>query len=174
MKRTQPASRTSRAKMALARRIVKSASKIGAESNGPVHRVVHRVGSRVESPMANPAQSPVEQYLAAVPEPAATTLQKLRTTIRSCVPADATEAISYGMPSFRCQGMGIVVWYAAFTQHCSLFPTAEMLEQFRSELTNYKTSKGTIQFSLAKPLPVTLVKKIVKARMAILERKKKR
>jgi len=115
----------------------------------------------------------VERYLAAVPEPARGTLEKMRALIRSAAPAEATEAIGYGMPTFRYKGA--LVAYAAFKHHCSLFPmNASLVEAFKEELKEYKTSKGTIQFTVDKPLPAALVKKLVKARVAENEQKKGR
>jgi uncharacterized protein YdhG (YjbR/CyaY superfamily) len=113
----------------------------------------------------------VESYLAACPEPHRTTLKKLRATIRSVVPKETTEAISYGMPSFQYKG-GLVA-YGAFKEHCSFFPmSGRLVEEFANELKAYKTSKGTIQFPVDKPLPASLVKKMVKARVAQNEAKK--
>jgi uncharacterized protein YdhG (YjbR/CyaY superfamily) len=107
----------------------------------------------------------VEAYLAKVPEPARTTLQKVRATIRSVVPAEATEGLSYGMPAFRYKGA--LVAYAAFKDHCSFFPMqASLIDEMKDELKNYRTSKGTLQFSMDEPLPATLLKKMVKARIA--------
>ena len=114
----------------------------------------------------------VDEYLAGVPEPARTTLNKIRATIQSVVPAEATEVISYGVPTFKYNGP--VIWFAAFSKHCSVFPTASVIEKFKDELKNYRTSKGTIQFPVDKPLPAALVKKMVKARLAEIELKKKR
>ncbi len=114
----------------------------------------------------------VDEYFAAVPEPAHSTLKKIRAVIRSVVPPEATEAISYGMPAFKHKG--VLVWYAAFSNHCSLFPTASVIEAFKNELKGFTTSKGTIQFPTDKPLPAALVKKLVKARVAQIERKKPR
>ncbi len=83
------------------------------------------------------AQS-VEAYLAAVPEPARSTLVKMRATIRSVAGPEATEAISYGMPSFRYKGA--LVGYAAFTNHCSFFPmNSALIDQFGEELAGYST-----------------------------------
>jgi uncharacterized protein YdhG (YjbR/CyaY superfamily) len=113
----------------------------------------------------------VDEYLAGIPEPARTTLNKIRATIQSVVPAEATEVISYGVPTFKYNGP--VIWFAAFSNHCSVFPTAAVIEQFKDELKAYKTSKGTIQFPVDKPLPASLVKKMVKARLAEIELKKK-
>lgn len=110
----------------------------------------------------------VDEYFAAVPEPARNTLEKLRLVIRSAVPKDATEVISYRIPAFRLKK--IIVWYAAFTGHCSLFPTAAVIDKFKDELKSYTISKGTIQFPLGKPLPSALIKRIVKARLAELQK----
>ena len=88
----------------------------------------------------------------------------MRTAIRSAVPAETTEAISYGIPAFNYKGP--LVWFAAFSNHCSFFPTASVIQAFKNDLKGYKTSKGTIQFPVDKPLPAALVKKMVKARLA--------
>ena len=115
----------------------------------------------------------VDEYLAEVPEPARSTLQKIRAIIRSAAPAEATEAISYGMPAFRYRGA--LVGYAAFTKHFSFFPmSAALIDTVPEEVKGYRTSKGTIQFPMDKPLPAALVKKIVKARVAQNEAKTSR
>jgi uncharacterized protein YdhG (YjbR/CyaY superfamily) len=114
----------------------------------------------------------VDDYLALVPEPARSTLQRMRTAIRSAVPAETTEAISYGIPAFNYKGP--LVWFAAFSNHCSFFPTASVIKAFKNELQGYKTSKGTIHFPVDKPLPAALVKEMVKARLAEKARKKQR
>src|SRR5207302_9489866 len=106
----------------------------------------------------------VDEYLANVPEPARSTLKHIRAVIRSVVPPETTEVISYGIPMFKYNGM--LVGYAAFKNHCSLFPTGSgVLDRFENELKGYRTSKGTIQFPSDKPLRDALVKKIVKARV---------
>jgi uncharacterized protein YdhG (YjbR/CyaY superfamily) len=106
----------------------------------------------------------VEAYLANVPEPARTTLEKLRAIIRAAAPRAATEELSYGIPAFRYKG-GLVA-YAAFKKHCSFFPmSASLLDDFTAHLKDYRTSKGTLQFPPDKPLPAALVKKMVKARV---------
>jgi uncharacterized protein YdhG (YjbR/CyaY superfamily) len=107
----------------------------------------------------------VEEYLARVPEPGRSTLEKVRAVIRSVVPADATEIISYGMPTFRYK-RGLVA-IAAFRDHCSFFPLgASVLDAIAEDLKPFRASKGTLHFPLDKPLPADLVKKIVKARIA--------
>jgi uncharacterized protein YdhG (YjbR/CyaY superfamily) len=115
------------------------------------------------------APKTVDEYLAKVPEPARGTLKKLRATIHSVVPAETTEVISYGMPAFKYKGM--LAYYAAFAKHCSLFPTAFVIDKFKTELKGFRTSKGTVQFTPAKPLPIPLIKKIVKAAIARNESK---
>ena len=109
----------------------------------------------------------VEAYLAAVPEPARSALQDLRATIRAAVP-DAEEAISYQMPGIRAGGR-FVVWYAAFKDHCSLFPgTDRMARELGDEIAPYMAGKGTLHFTIEKPLPAKLVRKIVESRLADL------
>lgn len=115
-------------------------------------------------------QKSVDEYLAAVPEPARGTLEKLRTMIRSAAPPGATETISYGIPAFKYKG--ILVWYAAFSNHCSLFPTAAIIAAFRNELEEFETSKGTIRFPLDRPPPEDLVRTLVKARVVHNESRK--
>jgi len=116
--------------------------------------------------------SDVDKYLAKVPQPARTTLQKIRAVIRSAAPREATEAISYGIPAFKHNGM--LVAYAAFANHCSFFPASgELLKEFAEDLKDYPCSKGTIRFAVDKPLPAALVKKLVKARAAKNEAKMK-
>jgi uncharacterized protein YdhG (YjbR/CyaY superfamily) len=118
----------------------------------------------VKKKSAESGTAEVETYLARVPEPARTTLEKMRAMIRAAAPKDATEAISYGIPSFHYKGA--LVWYAAFKKHCSFFPMDLSLpDEFAEELKKYKTSKGTIQFPVDKPLPKALVARIVKARV---------
>lgn len=106
-----------------------------------------------------------DEYLASTPEPARSTLEHIRKVIRSVVPKETTEVISYRIPMFKYRGM--LVGYAAFAKHCSLFPTGSgVIDKFSKELKNYSTNKGTIRFPADKPLPDALIKKIVKARVA--------
>src|SRR5712691_2153741 len=132
-------------------------TKAGARGSGAKHNIIPKN---------------IDEYLAAVPEPARSTLNKIRAAIRSAAPPEATETISYGMPAFKYKG--VLVWFAAFSNHCSLFPTASVVEAFKNELKGFTTSKGTIQFPTDKPLPTALVKKLVKARVAQIEGKKRR
>ncbi len=121
---------------------------------------------------ANAKPRNVDEYLAGVLEPARTTLKKTRATIQSAAPPEATEAISYGIPTFQYKGP--LVAYAAFSKHCSLFPMSlAVAAACKKHLKAFPTSsKGTIRFPVDKPLPAALVKKIVKARIAEKKRKK--
>jgi uncharacterized protein YdhG (YjbR/CyaY superfamily) len=114
----------------------------------------------------------IDEYLAGVPEPARTTLLKVRSVIRASIPEGAVETISYGMPAFKYKGM--LVWFAAFSDHCSLFPTSSIIELFKNDLKDFVTSKGTIHFPLDRPLPAALIRKMMKAKVAENERKNRR
>ena len=122
---------------------------------------------------SKPAAAPktIDAYLARVPQPARSTLQKTRAAIRSALPPAATETISYKIPAFR-HGE-IVIWFAAFSNHCSIFPTGRIIEMFKGDLKPYTISRGTIQFPTDKPLPASLIKKMVKARLAQIAAKKR-
>jgi len=106
----------------------------------------------------------IDQYLAAVSPDKRAALQKLRRTIRSAAP-DAEECISYRIPTFRLGRM--LVGFGATANHCTFYLlSSSTLKTYRHELEQYDTSKGTIRFRPDKPLPVALVRKLVKARMA--------
>ena len=111
-----------------------------------------------------PAAKSVDEYFDRLQEPALSALYKMRQAIQSSVPAEAIEFISYGVPAFKLKR--VLVWYAAFANHCSLFPTNAVIEAFKEELKSYTTSKGTIHFPLDKPMPVALIRKLVKTRVA--------
>jgi uncharacterized protein YdhG (YjbR/CyaY superfamily) len=116
--------------------------------------------------MAGP--STVEEYLSQVPEEARAALERLRKTIKAAAP-NTMETISYQMPTFKYQGRALV-GFAAFKNHCSLFPySTKVMDSHKEELQSYETSKGTIRFPIDKPLPAALVKKIVKARIEEIE-----
>lgn len=107
----------------------------------------------------------VGEYLAGVPSESRTALERLRQTIKSIVP-EAIEVISYQIPTFKYQGR-MLVSYAAFTEHCSFFPGAGPIQAHQDELKSYQTSKGTIRFPPNRPLPASLVKKLVKTRIRL-------
>jgi uncharacterized protein YdhG (YjbR/CyaY superfamily) len=106
----------------------------------------------------------VDDYLAALPDKERAVLQELRETIRSAAP-EAEEVISYRIPLYKHHGH--LVGFAAFKNHCSLFVTnSAVRDQFAKELEPYKVEGTTIRFTVEKPLPAALVKRIVKSRMA--------
>lgn len=113
--------------------------------------------------MASPKT--VDGYMAGVPEPHRRALEKVRKAIAAAVP-QGTEAISWQMPSFKYRGRALV-GYAAFKDHCSLFPmSGAVVERFADGSAAFSTSKGTIRFDPTRPLPASLVKEMVKARIA--------
>ena len=111
----------------------------------------------------------VADYLRAVPPAPRAALQKLRQTIKAAAP-EATEVISYGMPCFKYHGT--LLCFAAFKDHCSLFMSTYLTKTLKQELASYQTAKGTIRFTVDKPLPAALVRKLVRARMAQNEAKR--
>jgi len=120
-------------------------------------------GDSALSKQGSGAPKTVDEYLARVAEPAHSKLVKMRALIRSALPSEAKEIISYRIPAFKHKK--VLVWFAAFKNHASLFPTAAVIEQFKDELEGFTISKGTVQFPLDKPLPAALIKKLVKARL---------
>ena len=115
---------------------------------------------------ANPDTSAqIRAYLEAQPPKARQALRQVRSAIHAAAPG-AVDAFSYRMPATRLNGK-VLVWYAGFTKHYSLFPIgAAIRRQLAADVTGYKTSTGTIQFPLSDPVPVTLITKLVKARAA--------
>ncbi|HKD03179.1 MAG TPA: DUF1801 domain-containing protein [Terriglobales bacterium] len=92
---------------------------------------------RVPAAKGKTAARNVEEYLAAIPESTRGTFTRLRATVRAAAPKDATETMSYGIPALRHNG--ILIWYAAFSKHCSLFPTSSVITAFQDELKDYST-----------------------------------
>lgn len=105
----------------------------------------------------------VDAYITSFPGDVQILLEQLRATIKEAAP-QATEMISYGIPAFKLGTM--LVWFAAHSNHIGFYPRGAGIEEFKEELTTYKVTKGTIQFPLDKPLPLQLVAKIVKFRVA--------
>lgn len=101
----------------------------------------------------------IDEYIAAQPAEVQPLLQAIRRTIHEAAP-EAQETISYQMPAFK-QGK-ILVWFAAFKNHISLFPKATGVAAFKKQLAPYKTSKGTVQFPISEPLPLDLIADIVR------------
>ncbi len=106
----------------------------------------------------------IDAYLAKLDEPKRSTLQQLRRTIQSIVPK-AEEGISYGMPAFRLDGK-VIAGFAAFKNHLSYLPhSGSVFTELADDVAGYVTSKGALQFAIDKPLPKTLVKKLIAVRL---------
>lgn len=116
----------------------------------------------------------IDEYIAAYPKEVQKKLEQMRSIIHKAAPG-AEEVISYSMPAMKLQGL--LVWFAAHTNHVGLYPKASGIAHFQKELAVYKNSKGAVQFPLDEPLPEELIKRIVKFRaeenMAKLKAKKK-
>jgi len=105
----------------------------------------------------------IDEYIAAFSPDIQEMLENIRTAIRESAP-EAEEAIAYGIPTFRLHGN--LVHFAAFKHHISFFPGGpSAIQAFKNELSQYKQSKGTVQFPLGEPVPLELVKKMVKLRV---------
>jgi uncharacterized protein YdhG (YjbR/CyaY superfamily) len=114
----------------------------------------------------------VDIHLSRIPEPQRSTLKVLRTTIQEVLP-EAEEVISYGFPGYKLDGK-IICGFDAFKQHCSFFPHSSLvIPALSKELAKFKTSKGAIQFPVDKPLPATLVRKLISTRIRLLKETKK-
>ncbi len=104
----------------------------------------------------------IDEYIATFPKPIQTILEELRQAIRDSAP-NAEETISYQMPAFRLNG--ILVYFAAFKDHVSFFPTSSAVEAFKEKLSHYEISKGTVRFPINEPIPFDLVKEMVRFRV---------
>ena len=110
----------------------------------------------------------VDAYLASVSDEKRAALQRIRLAVRAAAPR-AEEGFSYGLPAFRLDGRPLAC-YGASANHCSFFPMSPAVIRAHAEdLKKYETSKGTIRFPPAKPLPAALVRKLVKTRIAELQ-----
>lgn len=107
--------------------------------------------------------SVIDQYIASCPAEVQELLYSLRRIIKETVP-EASEKMSYGMPTFALHGN--LVHFAAFKNHIGFYPAPSGIENFREELSKYKSSKGAVQFPLDQPIPYELVQKMVRFRVA--------
>ena len=112
----------------------------------------------------------VDAYIAAVPPKVRGKLDKLRSAIKASAPR-AQESISYGMPYYSHGGR--LAYFAAYKNHIGLYVPTPVVEEHQRELKNYETAKATVRFPIDKPLPVALVKKLIKARLRKIDAKKK-
>src|ERR1700733_4826836 len=114
----------------------------------------------------------VDEYISSQPETAQVVLQLVRRALRKALPG-AEEVISYKIPAYRLNG-GIVLYFAGWKQHYSLYPTGErMVKAFKDQLAPYKVSKGTIRFPLSEAVPVKLIERIAKFRAKEVGKRKK-
>jgi uncharacterized protein YdhG (YjbR/CyaY superfamily) len=114
---------------------------------------------------AKQAAAQVREYIAALPPGARKRMQQIRAIIRATAPG-AVDHFSYRIPAFRLEGQPLI-WYAAFKQHTSLYPITPALSRAHGiDLSDHETSRGTIRFPLAAPLPAALVKRLVRARVS--------
>jgi len=109
------------------------------------------------------SESNVDAYIGGFPPNTRIQLKKMRDTVREAAPK-AEETISYNMPTFVLGGKKLV-WFAGFKSHIGFYPGAAAIAAFKEELSPYKTAKGSVQFPLSDPLPVELVKRIVRFRV---------
>src|SRR5262245_1369044 len=140
---------------------------------GPLSYSVAPVAKRIAAPVAKRvAAESVDDYLAKVPEDARATLERLRKTIKAAAPM-ATEVISYQIPAYKHHGL--LVGFAALPDHCTFHVmSTEVMRAHAAELKDYPVGKGSIRFLPDKPLPVALVKKLVKERIAENEKRVKK
>ena len=113
-----------------------------------------------------PVAATVDEYLEVLPDDVQAMLSKLRKTIKSTLPADAEELISYAIPGYKVNGVP-VIFFAAFKNHCSLVPVGkDIVAALGAQLAPYKIKGYTLHFTVDNPLPATLVKEILKMRLA--------
>lgn len=113
---------------------------------------------------SRPKYTTTDEYIAGYPTEVQATLQQIRQTIKDLLPKEAKEVISYGIPAFDLNGKH-VVFFAAYEKHVSIHPFPYDAPEFKKEQDSYKTSKGTIQFPLDKPIPFPIIKKITKFKL---------
>lgn len=166
-KATSPTRSKAKAK-AKAKTKTKAADKVKANSRAktkPVGRKAAPAAARGKQ--ADLGAEAVRAYLARLPTATRAALDRVRGAIRAAAPG-AVEAFSYGIPAFRFEGR-IVIWCAGWKNHLSLYPiNDELARAHRIDISGYKTARGTIQFPLSAPPPLALVKRLVKARLAVV------
>lgn len=125
------------------------------------------MAKRIRTPQAKN----IDEYIAGFPEATQELMEKMRLAIQQAAPK-ATEAIKYAIPAFVLEGTNLI-FFAGFKNHIGLYPAPREVAAFKKELAQYKGPKSTVQFPLDKPLPIGLIKRIVKFRIRFtLDRKK--
>ena len=129
--------------------------------------------AKTDFSVRSPSDKTVDDYIGTFPKDVQIILQTIRETIKEAVP-DAEEAISYQIPVFKQHGK-YLIYFAGWKNHISIYPISTAMEASIKELSSYKTSgKGTVQFPIDKPVPLSLIKKIVMYRMKEIPEKKKK
>ncbi len=120
--------------------------------------------AKIPSGKRGPVARDVDEYLANTPEPARSTLSKVRAAVLAALPPEATEVISFRIPAYKYKGL--LVGFAAFTTHCTFGAMSRsVIKDFADDLARYETADTIIRFPFDKPLPAALIRKIVKARI---------
>jgi uncharacterized protein YdhG (YjbR/CyaY superfamily) len=127
---------------------------------GPTRKTTLSTNVKAWSNMKKPKD--IDEYVSSFPIEIQEVLEQLRATIKKAAP-QAEEVISYGMAAFKLNGM--LVWFAAHSKHIGFYPRVSAMEAFKKELSLYRRSKGSVQFPLGKPLPLSLIRRIVKFRV---------
>ena len=117
--------------------------------------------------MPRPKPADIDEYIAGFPKETQKVLKLIRATIRKAAPK-AEETISYAIPAYKLDGKWLI-YFAAFTNHVSIYPAPRGKDEFRDELAKYKGGKGTVQFLLREPIPTDLINRIVKFRAKMLK-----
>ena len=120
-----------------------------------------------------PSATSVDEYIAGFPPETRKVLEEMRALIKSTAPEEATETISYAIPTFDLNGKHLV-HFAGFAHHVGFYPIPSGMEAFKEELARYKTGKGSVQLPLDEPLPVDLIRRIVAFRVEENTRKTKK
>jgi uncharacterized protein YdhG (YjbR/CyaY superfamily) len=116
------------------------------------------------------SENEIDAYLAKVPEPHRSTLRTVRSTIRAILP-DAQECIAYGVPAYKVDGVG-VAGFSAYKNHCSYFPmSGSVFSAMPDDVAKYTITKGALHFAVDKPLPATLIRKLIRTRLGQIAEK---
>ena|SRR5579885_3340473 len=110
----------------------------------------------------SPKPTTINEYINTFPLQTRKQLRQMRATIKKAAPK-AEEVISYGIPAFKFHGL--LVWFAAYSKHIGFYPKTSAIQAFKKEISKYKNAKGSVQFPLDKPLPLTLIRKMVQFRV---------
>jgi uncharacterized protein YdhG (YjbR/CyaY superfamily) len=143
-----------------------AARRLSDRQAAPATACVHRGGSRMKSARRRPDS--IDDYIAAFPPATQAALGQVRRAIRKAAPK-AVETISYGIPTFRLEGN--LVYFAGYARHIGFYPGSATIASFTQELSVFKSAKGSVQFPLDEPMPVRLIGRMVKFKVALQKTK---